>query len=208
MGNNTAIQLRHDTASNWTTDNPTMAAGEMGIETDTKRIKVGDGSTAWNSLSYYGVGASFKYGLYTLSSDQTSNISANNHIEFNTSHGSLGGLSTGSGQQNGIITLTGGKTYKITGAFLFRHSSAGATQVQVYDRTNSTYISGSCAVNSMNSSSNHSSVPVFIGIITPASNIDIEVRFTSISNTDMVLSGYTSHLSGYTHLLIEEYGGY
>lgn len=46
------IQLRNDTAANWTSANPTLAQGEMGIENDTNRYKIGDGSTAWNSLSY------------------------------------------------------------------------------------------------------------------------------------------------------------
>lgn len=46
------ILLRHDTASNWTLANPTLAAGEVGIETDTHKIKVGDGSTAWADLAY------------------------------------------------------------------------------------------------------------------------------------------------------------
>lgn len=46
------IQLRRDTAANWTSSNPTLAAGEVGVETDTRKTKVGDGSTAWNSLAY------------------------------------------------------------------------------------------------------------------------------------------------------------
>jgi hypothetical protein len=46
------IQLRNDTAANWTSANPTLAQGEMGIETDTDYYKIGDGSTAWNSLGY------------------------------------------------------------------------------------------------------------------------------------------------------------
>lgn len=46
------IQVRRDTASNWTATNPTLAVGELGLETDTSLIKVGTGSTAWNSLSY------------------------------------------------------------------------------------------------------------------------------------------------------------
>ena len=45
-------QQRRDTASNWTTQNPTLLAGEIGYETDTGYIKVGDGSTAWISLAY------------------------------------------------------------------------------------------------------------------------------------------------------------
>ncbi len=46
------IQMRRDTAAAWTAANPTLAAGEMGLETDTTYYKIGDGSTAWNSLAY------------------------------------------------------------------------------------------------------------------------------------------------------------
>jgi hypothetical protein len=46
------IQLRNDTSSNWTNANPTLLSGEIGIETNTKKFKIGDGSTAWNSLAY------------------------------------------------------------------------------------------------------------------------------------------------------------
>jgi hypothetical protein len=43
---------RYDTAANWTSVNPTLLAGEIGIESDTKKWKLGDGSTAWTSLGY------------------------------------------------------------------------------------------------------------------------------------------------------------
>ena len=46
------MQQRRDTAANWTSTNPTLAAGEIGIETDTYKFKVGNGSTAWTSLPY------------------------------------------------------------------------------------------------------------------------------------------------------------
>ena len=46
------IQLRRDTASAWTSANPTLAQGEMGVETDTSKYKIGDGTTAWTSLAY------------------------------------------------------------------------------------------------------------------------------------------------------------
>lgn len=48
------IQLRRDTAANWTSANPLLLEGEFGIETDTKRFKLGDGVTHWNSLAYGG----------------------------------------------------------------------------------------------------------------------------------------------------------
>ena len=48
----TQIQIRRGTASQWTSTNPILAAGELGAETDTNKIKCGNGSTAWNSLPY------------------------------------------------------------------------------------------------------------------------------------------------------------
>ena len=52
---NTKIQLRNGTAAEWTAKNPVLLKGEMGIETDTHKIKVGDGSTQWSELAYCGV---------------------------------------------------------------------------------------------------------------------------------------------------------
>jgi len=46
------IKLRRGTAAAWTSANPILDAGEPGLETDTGRIKLGDGSTAWTSLGY------------------------------------------------------------------------------------------------------------------------------------------------------------
>lgn len=48
----TQIQLRRAAASSWTSVNPILALGEVGIETDTRKLKVGDGSTQWSGLSY------------------------------------------------------------------------------------------------------------------------------------------------------------
>ena len=49
---NALQKQRRDTASNWTSNNPTLLDGEFGWETDTKKLKIGDGSTAWQSLDY------------------------------------------------------------------------------------------------------------------------------------------------------------
>jgi DNA-directed RNA polymerase subunit L len=50
----TRIKLRRDTAINWLSINPILAAGEPGLETDTGKIKYGDGTTAWELLKYGG----------------------------------------------------------------------------------------------------------------------------------------------------------
>lgn len=49
----TRMQQRRGTAAQWTSANPVLAAGEIGFETDTNKFKVGNGSTAWASLTYF-----------------------------------------------------------------------------------------------------------------------------------------------------------
>jgi hypothetical protein len=62
----TQIQVRRGTASSWTSANPTLAAGEWGFETDTGKVKIGDGTTAWTSLGYTGAGDVTLTGTQTL----------------------------------------------------------------------------------------------------------------------------------------------
>ena len=52
MAAETIIQIRRGNAATWTTLNPTLSAGEMGLESDTRKVKIGDGTTPWVSLSY------------------------------------------------------------------------------------------------------------------------------------------------------------
>ena len=76
-----AIKIQHirDTASNWTSNNPTPFEGELCYETDTGKIKMGDGTTAWTSLSYIGE--------YTVQDGQ---LSENNFT--NADHAKLDGI--------------------------------------------------------------------------------------------------------------------
>ena len=49
----TRMQQRRGTAQQWTDSNPTLAAGEIGFETDTSKFKIGNGSSAWSALTYF-----------------------------------------------------------------------------------------------------------------------------------------------------------
>lgn len=60
------VQVRRDTAANWTSVNPTLSSGECGFETDTRRLKIGDGSAAWTSLAYITRAVVSKSANYTL----------------------------------------------------------------------------------------------------------------------------------------------
>lgn len=86
------IVVRRDTAANWTSANPTLASGEHGFETDTGKFKIGNGSTAWNSLGY-------KEGV----TDHTllSNIGTNTHTQIDTFIASKGAA-------NGLASLDSG----------------------------------------------------------------------------------------------------
>ena len=52
----TQIQIRRDTSTNWSTNNPTPASGEPCYETDTGKFKIGNGTTPYNNLEYIGAG--------------------------------------------------------------------------------------------------------------------------------------------------------
>lgn len=51
------IQVARDSAADWSSNNPTLHSGEFGYEEDTGKLKIGDGSTAWNSLGYLDSGS-------------------------------------------------------------------------------------------------------------------------------------------------------
>ena len=50
----TRLVLRHDTAENWTKENPVLLEGEVGVETNTSKLKIGDGTSHWETLKYSG----------------------------------------------------------------------------------------------------------------------------------------------------------
>jgi len=53
MSSTARIRLRRDTAAAWTAANPVLGNGEVGLETDTRKFKAGDGTLAWSALQYY-----------------------------------------------------------------------------------------------------------------------------------------------------------
>ena len=51
----TQIQFRRGLSTEWTSVNPILAQGEMGLELDTNKAKIGDGVQNWNALPYSGI---------------------------------------------------------------------------------------------------------------------------------------------------------
>lgn len=70
---NIQFQIRRGLSTEWSSVNPVLSAGEPGFETDTNLLKVGDGLTSWNSLSYLDASAVGGYPLL-LSSLQDGDV--------------------------------------------------------------------------------------------------------------------------------------
>lgn len=79
----TVIKLRRGTLSQWASANPVLAAGEMGIETDTNKSKFGNGTTAWNLLPYsLSAQANNAPGSVTLIGQHTGGVSNNTNNQY------------------------------------------------------------------------------------------------------------------------------
>lgn len=100
------IQLRRGTAAQWSTNNPVLAQGEMAVELDTSRFKIGNGVDAWNDLPYGGLsgggGGGYKVEIITLDSTMISNKQLNLSIVNAQPSETLVFLDGGSIQKYGV----------------------------------------------------------------------------------------------------------
>ena len=108
------ILLRNDTASNWTTENPVLSKGELGIEIDTNKFKIGDGIKTWSNLDYAGtvVAASATNGHITIDGVDTTVYT------LPTGGSAIGGVKT---------TSSGAGTVKINSGGTMELNTSGAT---------------------------------------------------------------------------------
>ena len=116
------IQLRRDTAANWTSNNPTLSQGEQGFETDTSKMKIGDGSTAWTGLDYFadtasgggsGGGSFEAVASGTLADGSILILNTDGTVSVVLEEGEVGGAGTASVFESAGIT-SGSATYDST----------------------------------------------------------------------------------------------
>lgn len=104
----TRFRLRNDTAADWTAADPVLLLGEIGVETDTRRYKIGDGTTAWSGLSYYIDGVAIR-GQCSKMTDGTIDITTQGTyvatgltatLDSDTAYGMVLGTTDGFGLKN------------------------------------------------------------------------------------------------------------
>lgn len=105
------IQIRRDTSTNWTVNNPILLEGELGYETNTTYLKVGDGTTPWNDLPYWQGGLTGS-GL-TVKRNSTTIQSPTSNLNFSTD-----------------FTVTAGNNYTAT---IGLNTEYPGTQMTIYE---------------------------------------------------------------------------
>jgi hypothetical protein len=187
------ILLRRDTASNWTSANPTLSGGEMGVETDTLKFKLGNGSTAWNSLNYYAPPSLDEVGDVTITSASSGqflkwNGSAwvNDEIDLgtDTTGGYVASLVAGTG-----VTLSNNSGETATPTIAIGQAVATDSNVTFADVT----VSGNLTVSGSTTTLNTETLTVNDNIIVlnnnasgaPSENAGIEVERGSSANVQI-----------------------
>lgn len=191
------IQLRQGSASLWTSTNSTLAIGEVGIESDTLRIKVGNGYTAWNSLPYISSVSSLTASYLAGTASYATTSSYISSVSTATS------ASWSSASVSGSVTST-----TISGQYYFDLSNGSSGLQPTYVSTGSTYnpstnqISGSLlgitasffGTSSWATSASYAVNAGYQSFYTTASNTSWYLTFVS-TNTGSTAEYTTSSLS-------------
>lgn len=110
MARDAILQIRRDIESGWVNSNPVLRSGEFGYETDTNRLKVGDGSTTWTALEYV-TGGSYSVSAEPPDNPQTGSVWFNaengrTYIYYDSYWVEIGGDPGPQGPDNLIISDT------------------------------------------------------------------------------------------------------
>lgn len=126
------FQIRRDSSANWASSNPTLAQGEMGLETDTNKFKFGNGVSNWNSLPYFKSGnvdsVNGQTGVVTITLNNLANVNQLNAINSGITSDKVSEIDS---NKNLIDELETNKQDVITDLAQIRQgASKGETSVQ------------------------------------------------------------------------------
>jgi len=133
-----------------------------------------------------------KFLTVSLSADQTANIAANNHVEFDTKDEDGGiVLQTGAGQADGIFELLGGRKYYLQASLRPEFSgSTGQLEVAWFDQTNSAEIGSRAKYEAQDHSGSDANQPTAATLVTPTTNIVVKLEILSVTALDALANEY------------------
>ena len=169
MARKDLIQHRRDTAANWTSVNPVLAASELGFETDTNKFKLGDGTSTWIALAYQGGGGS---GV-SLTPSATQTIVAQNAT---TTPLIVQAAATPSVDTFAVQNSAGNKVLQVTSGNAVNIGVPGTAAVNIGNSATSVGILGSVTIGSTGATTTFNGVPFFNGSV----NFANQVSFTSV----------------------------
>ena len=190
------IQIRRDTAADWTSINPTLRAGELGYETDTSNLKIGDGVTAWTSLAYFTGSSGATWG--TITGTLSSQTDLQSALDLKAAISSLATVAT----SGAYVDLTGAPTISAYGLTLIDDADAVTARTTLGLGTAATQASSAFAAASHTHSMLQitSELPVTINY-TPGANLN-----EYLANIDTAFGSYvlSSAISAFGGTLIDD----
>ena len=210
--NEATIKVRRDSASNWTSNNPTLNQGEWALETDTAKLKIGDGSTAWTSLGYQPTAADLDNVITGILHVQDQKTAGTNGGTFTSGAWQTRDLNTvltntitGASLATNQVTLPSG-TYKIT-ASSPAYSIAGH-MIRLYNITDSALeLEGSSEYAAVGSVGNRSLLSgIFTITGTKVFEIQHQCQTSGGGNSLGVQTVFTTDHETYTDVFIEKIG--
>ena len=133
---NARLISRSDTAANWTSNNPVLLRGEIGVEIDTRKIKIGDGSTVWTSLLYANSrpeDGDMKKSVYDVNNDGIVDVAAKVSNKLTIGSKQYDGSSAVSIVLSDLGTITASSLSP--GATINGVLFTGASNITIYDST-------------------------------------------------------------------------
>lgn len=146
------IMSRNDIAANWTTNDPILREGEMGLETDSHRFKVGDGITIWSLLPYWGESGRPQVKIVTAPTYMLIGSDESKLILFTNTTGCLitGPVNTTEELPNGFICHLHQEAASPDGQIEFQVEAGATTRAAIGLKTRTQFASLSIIVQALN----------------------------------------------------------
>lgn len=178
------IKLRRDTAANWTSVNPTLAQGEVGIDLTSGKFKIGDGSSTWSVLLYAidtPVEVSTKATTARTDAETTASGYVSTHASLTATHGATGAIVGTTNTQ----TLTGktidGNSNTLTVLNAQTTAASANTASAIVARDASGNFSANLVTVATPTSASHAATKAYVDNVTAGVNTHASVRLATTS---------------------------